>query len=38
MNPAALRDYATLLTDIKTRMRGAQVHATLAANAEMLVL
>ena len=38
MNPAVLRDYATLLTDIKTRIRAAQVRATLAANAEMLAM
>jgi predicted nuclease of restriction endonuclease-like (RecB) superfamily len=34
----APRDYAALLTDIKTRIRAAQVRATLGANAEMLTM
>jgi predicted nuclease of restriction endonuclease-like (RecB) superfamily len=38
MKPSTLRDYATLLTDIKTRIRSAQVRATLGANAEMLAM
>ena len=38
MKPSALRDYTALLTDIKVRIRSAQVRATLGANAEMLAM
>ena len=33
-----MRDYAVLLTEVKTRIRSAQVRATLGANAEMLAM
>lgn len=38
MKTTAISDYAALLTDIKTRIRAAQVRATLGANAEMLAM
>ena len=38
MRPSTLRDYTALLTDIKVRIRSAQVRATLGANAEMLAM
>ncbi len=34
----SVRDYAALLTEIKSRIRSAQVRATLGANAEMLAM
>ena len=33
-----MRDYAALFTEVKTRIRSAQVRATLGANAEMLAM
>jgi predicted nuclease of restriction endonuclease-like (RecB) superfamily len=33
-----VRDYAALLTEVKTRIRSAQVRATLSANGEMLAM
>ena len=38
MRSSTLRDYTALLTDIKVRIRSAQVRATLGANAEMLAM
>ena len=35
---ATMRDYASLLTEVKGRIRSAQVRATLSANAEMLAM
>jgi len=36
--PEKMKDYAALLTEVKTRIRSAQVRATLGANAEMLAM
>ena len=36
--PVNMRDYSALLMEVKTRIRSAQVRATLGANAEMLAM
>lgn len=36
--PEKMKDYAALLTEVKSRIRSAQIRATLSANAEMLAM